>query len=257
LTFPYYFNLLGLKVHPHLMMELLAYPAGFQLYLLLRKRLKHRVVPVQQNLWIIAGCILAAAIGAKMLAWFEDWPQYWEHRHEIRAWMGGKTIVGALLGGWIGVEVVKNLHRIEYTTGDLVVFPLMLGMAIGRVGCFLTGLADKTHGVETTLAWGINYGDGIMRHPTQLYEIAFLGALAVVLVLIRGRLTVPGHLFRLFMLAYLGFRFLVEFIKPVYDPYLGLSLIQLSCLAGIIWCVVSLIRTSKVPQLPYEQKTNA
>jgi prolipoprotein diacylglyceryltransferase len=45
---------------------------------------------------------------------------------------------------------------------------------VGRIGCFLTGLADNTYGTPTGLPWGVDFGDRIHRHPTQLYEIAFL-----------------------------------------------------------------------------------
>ena len=88
--------------------------------------------------------------------------------------MGGKTIVGALIGGLITVEVTKRYIGFRTSTGDLYAIPLALGIAIGRVGCFLTGLSDNTYGSPTTLPWGINFDDGIPRHPTQFYEIAFL-----------------------------------------------------------------------------------
>jgi len=51
-----------------------------------------------------------------------------------------------------------------------------------------------------------------------------------------------GQLFRLFMLGYLGFRLAVEFIKPTYKPWLGLSAIQTTCLIGVIICGASLLR---------------
>src|SRR5258708_36630797 len=59
------------------------------------------------------------------------------------------------------------------STGDLCVYPLIFGQCVGRIGCFLTGLDDHTHGNFTSLPWGVNFGDG-PRHPTQLYEILFL-----------------------------------------------------------------------------------
>ena len=114
-------------------------------------------------------------------------------------------------------------------------------MCLGRVGCFLTGLPDHTYGNFTSLPWGVNFGDG-SRHPTQLYEIAFLMLLAIAL-LIRIRRPYPnGRLFRLFLAGYLGFRFAIEFIKPTYRPYMGLSAIQIACLAGLACLAPSLIR---------------
>ena len=59
-----------------------------------------------------------------------------------------------------------------------MVFPLLLGMALGRVGCHLAGLTDGTYGTATTLPWALDLGDGVARHPTNLYEIGFLLLLA-------------------------------------------------------------------------------
>src|SRR5260221_11390397 len=73
--------------------------------------------------------------------------------------MSGKTIVGALIGGLIAVELAKHILGIKQRTGDLFAVPLCLGIAIGRIGCFLTGLEDHTSGVATSLPWGVNFGD--------------------------------------------------------------------------------------------------
>jgi prolipoprotein diacylglyceryltransferase len=224
-------------------------------------------VPIEQNLWLIVACVFGALIGSKLLAWLESWPDYWAHRADVPAILGGKTIVGGLLGGWIGVEIAKKLMRITARTGDLFVFPLIIGIAIGRVGCFLTGLPDHTYGIATTLPWGVDFGDGVRRHPTQLYEIAFVlmfGAALATRAIAPRPLAVsqsdapptakpqaaiarsarqPGSLFRLFMVAYLSFRFAVEFIKPRYTiPHLGLSAIQLASLAGAIAALVGIAR---------------
>jgi prolipoprotein diacylglyceryltransferase len=118
----------------------------------------------------------------------------------------------------------------------LFVFPLMLGMAVGRIGCFLTGLDDHTYGVATRLPWGVDFGDGVRRHPTQLYDIVFLMALAVVLWMRSRRGWENGRMFRWFMLAYLAWRLGVEFIKPREIVVAGLSAIQIASLLGAIVC---------------------
>ncbi|MBI1371566.1 MAG: diacylglyceryl transferase [Phycisphaera sp.] len=255
MTFPHYIEVFGRQVHPHLVMELIAYPAGFHLWLALRRRYRRRVgnvVPLEANMWIIVACIFGAAFGAKLLAWVEDWPTYWAHRDDVRAWIGGKTIVGGLLGGWVGVEVAKRFQNVRYATGDLYVFPLIVGMAIGRVGCFLTGIADKTYGNPTALPFGVDFGDGVPRHPTQLYEIVFLLTLGVVLILVRKHLGPPGCMFRAFIAGYLAWRFGVEFIKPVYTPYLGLSALQLASLTGVLVSArgIAKLRRAGLPETP-------
>ena len=241
MQFPTYIHVFGVSVHPHMLFELLAYSAGFQFFLLVRRWWPRReaAVPMDQMMCLIVGGILGAAAGSKLLAWVESASHYWANRDNLAVLLGGKTIVGGLIGGWAGVEIVKKRLGIRHSTGDVYVFPLVLGMCIGRVGCFLTGLADHTCGVHTSLPWGVDFGDG-PRHPAQLYEIAFLLLLALALLLRLRTAAFNGELFRLFMLSYLSFRFLVEFIKPSDKPFGGLSAIQLACVFVAAWCAASL-----------------
>ena len=237
MTFPVYLQAFGVRLHPHLVMEVVAYSGGFQLYRYTRRRFPRASLPFEQNLWLIVGAIFGALIGSKVLAWLESWPDYWPHRFDAAAWIGGKTIVGGLLGGWAGVELVKKRLHITRSTGDAFVFPLIFGMAVGRIGCFLTGLEDHTCGLATTLPWGVDFGDGIRRHPAQLYDIAFLALLAIALWIWNRTPHPNGRLFRLFLLSYLLWRFAVEFLKPRYT-HLGLSAIQFACALGagyILW----------------------
>jgi prolipoprotein diacylglyceryltransferase len=250
MSFPVYIPLFGHRLHPHPVMEVLAYAAGSQLYFLLRRRWRGATVklPLEKNLWLLVGCVFGALLGSKLLAWAESWPHYREalRSPDPRMILAGKTIVGGLLGGWVGIEVAKKFLHIPRSTGDLFVFPLMVGMSLGRVGCFLTGLDDHTHGNATGLPWGVDFGDGVRRHPAQLYEIAFLFALGVLLFLTFRPGNEPGRLFRRFMLGYLLFRLLVEFIKPTYKPYAGLSAIQIACAAGAAVCLWQLARRPRV-----------
>jgi phosphatidylglycerol:prolipoprotein diacylglycerol transferase len=242
MTFPHYFQIFGHRLHPHPVMELIGYTGGFQLYLRARRKHPTESIPFEQNMWLIVGCIFGALIGSKLLAWVESAPDYWQHRHELAAWVGGKTIVGGLLGGWGGVEIAKKFLGITRSTGDQFVYPLIFGQCVGRVGCFLTGLDDHTHGNFTGLPWAVNFGDG-PRHPTQLYEIVFLILLGLTIYLVERR-SPPrpaGARFRLYLLGYLLFRFCVEFIKPTFRPYLGLSAIQLVSLVGATVCLMQLL----------------
>ena len=244
MTFPVYLHAFGHRLHPHTVMEVIAYSAGFQLYRVLRPRFPRAMAQFEQSLWIFVGAVFGALIGSKLLAWAESLPEYWPHRFDPAAWMGGKTIVGGLLGGWAGVEIAKRRLGVRHSTGDAFVFPLILGQCIGRVGCFLTGLDDHTYGNFCRLPWAVNFGDG-PRHPTQLYEIAFLLVLGTTLAIAHRsfRALLPnGTLFRLYLLGYLLFRFSVEFIKPTWKPYLGLSAIQLASLAGAAYCLWQLAR---------------
>lgn len=239
MTFPVYIPLFRLRIHPHLLLELLGYTAGFQFFLFLRRRWRTVIVPFEQNMWLIVGAVFGALAGSKLLAWWESIDLYSPHWRDPAYWLGGKTIVGGLLGGWIGVEIAKKFLRIRYATGDVYVFPLIVGMSIGRIGCFLTGLDDHTCGSHTHVPWAVNFGDG-PRHPAQLYDILFLLTLGLLLALRMRKPYANGRVFRWFLLAYLAYRFGIEFLKDRFHPYLGLSAIQLACLAGAGWLVRSL-----------------
>jgi prolipoprotein diacylglyceryltransferase len=175
-------------------------------------------------------------------------------RHNPADLLGGKTIVGGLLGGWTGIELAKKILGLHRSTGDLFVYPLALGTAIGRLGCFFTGLSDHTYGIATSLPWGVDFGDGVARHPTQLYESLFVLTLAALLhFALRGRILRPGTRFRLYFTGYFLFRFTVEFIKPRETPLLGLSAIQCAALCGAALALISLYRLAPLainnPQL--------
>src|SRR5689334_25308743 len=87
-------------------------------------------------------------------------------------WQLGHSIAGAVAGGIVGVELYKPFAGIKGSTGGQFVAPLALGIAVGRLGCFFAGLPDYTYGTPTHLAWGVDFGDGVPRHPVQLYESA-------------------------------------------------------------------------------------
>ena len=233
-----------LTSHPvlHTIFEALGYTVGYQLYRRNRKRAGDFLHDEQRWL-IIAAAAIGGLIGSRSLGLLEQIPLSQITWHTLLL-SGGKTIVGGLLGGWIGVEVAKRLRGIRSRTGDLFAVPLCIGIAVGRVGCLLAGVPDDTYGTPTTLPWAIDFGDGIPRHPTQLYEILFLIILALILHLYNQRSHPEGVTFRLFMAAYLAWRFLIDFIKPQPLHY-GLNLIQWACLAGLIVLlpdIISIIR---------------
>ena len=83
-----------------------------------------------------------------------------------------KTIIGGLLGGLFGVELIKKVIEEKKASGDLFTYPVMLALIIGRIGCFSMGVYEETYGLPTTLPWGVKLGDNIPRHPVCLYEIS-------------------------------------------------------------------------------------
>lgn len=215
--------------------------AGVRYYLVLRRRRRLGSVISGQGFAVLLGCLIGASIGNKLVFWLEM-PHLWSSAgfSAVNGWLqfllGGQSMVGGLLGGLLGVEIAKKIAGVRYSTGDLFVFPVLLALMIGRIGCFLAGLHDGTFGTPTDLPWGMDFGDGIPRHPTQLYEIGFAGLLWMLLKYGQAKLeSVPGAMFRLMLIAYLLWRFGIDFLKPVPYTYpFGLSGIQWVCLLALL-----------------------
>jgi prolipoprotein diacylglyceryltransferase len=150
-----------------------------------------------------------------------------------RIWTLGHSIAGAIAGGIVAVELYKLARGIRGSTGLVFVGPLALGIALGRLGCFFAGLPDYTYGTPTNLPWGVDFGDGVHRHPVQLYEsAAMLAFLAVYFTaLLRQDRAFIRNSFYLFVGWYALQRFLWEFLKP-YPHLLGpFNLFHLICIA--------------------------
>jgi phosphatidylglycerol---prolipoprotein diacylglyceryl transferase len=232
-NFPVYIGFGAIKIHPHVFFEAIAYTVALRLSL--RNFRRDSVKPTQRSS-IVVGGMIGALIGAKVLVLLQHIDFWWQDQDRLLLLLlQGKTVVGALLGALIGVELTKKLIGVKQSTGDAFVYPLIAGMMIGRIGCFLTGLSDRTYGVATNLPWAIDFGDGIPRHPTQLYEIGFL-LLLMMFLKVRSRYAMQsGDLFKFYMISYLAFRLLIDSIKPEFQPLLGLSAIQIACAFALIY----------------------
>lgn len=179
---------------------------------------------LKQRLGVALGAFVGGMIGAKLpfvlvdldgllsgAAWFE----------------GGKTITTGLVGGYFGVELAKRAMGVRIKTGDSLCVPVAAAIAVGRLSCFAAGCC---HGVETHVPWAVDFGDGVMRHPTQLYEVAFHATAAVVLALLRRRGLFRRNLIKLYVMAYLVFRFFTEYVRPEPRVVLGLTIYQVASL---------------------------
>jgi len=233
------------------------------------------------RLGVVAGATLGAALGSRLLYMLQYWSalstQPWQ------MWLGGKTIVGALLGGLVGVETAKAALGWQESTGNAFVKPLLVAIVIGRLGCQLSGVSDQTYGNPTALPWAWDYGDGVPRHPTSAYEI--LGLIVLAWLVLRPRFAPagdslpigdsladrsvvadrsvacePGDRFRAFMCGYLLLRFALEFLKPPFAPaaigtlmpdrWGPFSAIQWACLGGLAYYVPAGQRWLGAPNVP-------
>lgn len=214
------------SVHPHLPFEILGWLAGTAIAVLVRPPSDPGVSPGQRQ-QVLVGAVLGGLGGAKLLFAFTD-PAILA---DPLQWLAGKSVVGALLGGWLGVEIAKRAAGVRSRTGDRFVWPLAVGIAVGRLGCFFSGVDDGTHGVVTESPFGMDLGDGQLRHPTALYEIPVvlgLGALAS-----RGPISAPGARFRRWLGGYLAWRLLTEPLRTQPVLAAGLTAIQWACVLGL------------------------
>ena len=132
---------------------------------------------------------------------------------------GNRSILGGLVGAWLGVHVAKRLCGYRLRTGDLFAPAVALGMAVGRIGCLLTelpGTPTGARGGSASTAWTQPGWASCRRAaaPSFAYEIAFhLAAFAVIWFWLRHRSLPPGEIFVWYVAAYGVFRFLVEFVR--------------------------------------------
>jgi Prolipoprotein diacylglyceryltransferase len=228
LTIPFEPSLFGIKINVHLILEYLAFFIGFRYYVSLRRSSKDNISN-GNRLSIILGAIVGAFIGSRLMGFLEN-PLISMNTDNLLQLLNTKSIMGGLFGGLIGVELSKKIIGEKQSSGDLFTFPIIVGIIIGRLGCFLSGTNEFTYGKETRFFTGMDLGDGLLRHPTSLYEMVFLILLFVLLKRFSNYLEKEnGLLFKVFMLAYFGFRFFIEFLKPNVFYVLGLSSIQWLC----------------------------
>lgn len=230
--FPIQFEVNGQLYHWHYILETLAFIIGVRIYYHLKKGIKDPISD-ENRLWIMLGAMIGALVGSRVIAILES-PQDLNHITFMTLY-ASKTIAGGLLGGLFGVELIKKIIGVKIASGDLYVIPIIVALFIGRIGCFFMGIDEPTYGIETSFFMGMDLGDGIKRHPVALYEMIYLVLLFIIFQTIKGKQLLNGDRFKLLMLLYFLYRFLVEFIKPYHPLFLGLSSIHWSAIFIFIY----------------------
>lgn len=216
-----------------------------------------------QLAYLVAGALLAGAIVAKLgTGW-----QYLvatEDPSIVGLWLqGGQSVLGGLAGAYVGVLITKRLIGYEGSTGDWFAPAVAAGIAVGRIGCFLT----EQIGTPTGLPWGIAIDPetatampycpscitGLPMHPSFLYEIAFHALAFLILIRVSGTIGRPGDSFKLYLVAYALFRFGVEFVRDNPELAWGLSGSQLFLLVTLpLGLAVAWRRTRPTTRRPME-----
>jgi prolipoprotein diacylglyceryltransferase len=251
MNFPVYIEIGSFKILLHTLLEVLAFFIGFRYFLYLKKK-KGDIIESDNRTWILIGAIFGALIGSRLVGGLENPDQLYREGNLLLHFYVNKTVLGGLLGGLFGVELVKKIVHEKKASGDLFVYPIILALIIGRIGCFSMGIKEETYGLPTKAVFGMNLGDGIPRHPVTLYEIAFLLVLWILLSRLAKKIELQnGSLFKLLMITYLLFRFLLDFIKPHYTYITGLSAIQTACIIGLLWYLPYIVKPRKLANKVY------
>jgi phosphatidylglycerol:prolipoprotein diacylglycerol transferase len=205
---------------------------------------KRRKIESEPLIYIVFAALLGGLIGSRIgSALFVYREFYFKNPLALLSpEVGGKTIVGGLIGGYIGVIIAKKILKVNRSTGDLFAPGLALGIAIGRVGCFLNGCC---YGAISHLPWSVMI-KGELRHPTQLYESLFCFGLFIFLWLIRKRVDKEGDLFKIFLFIYSFFRFWIEFLRA--DKVMiafNLSIAQIVCVFVFCYLAVYFLKQNK------------
>ncbi|WP_379967503.1 prolipoprotein diacylglyceryl transferase [Epilithonimonas sp. UC225_85] len=235
--FPVTFDFFGNEVLLHPVLESVGIFLAMRMYYFLKRKTKDKTTLVD-SLSILVGATAGALFGSKLIGNLENPTAILSPDFTFIKFWTSNTIVGGLAFGLIGVEIAKKIIGSKKSTGDLMVFPLITAMCIGRIGCFFTGVYEETYGLPTDSIFGMYLGDQYLRHPVALYEIAFLIVLGFVIFrLQKAKEYVSGFLFQFFMLNYFLFRFFLDFIKPHEKFLFDLGTIQIVSLLMIFYYI--------------------
>ena len=237
---PVLFQLGVVEIPSYSFFVMLGLVAGLTVYFREAKRQKDLGEP---SFLIIAGSLIGGFLGAKALEWVINYQEILAHGSVADFVLNGKTIIGGLIGGMFGANITKKLLGIKTKKGNLIAPGIAVGVAVGRIGCFLKGCC---YGKPTSLPWGVDFGDHVLRHPTQLYEGLFMLGMFFYLEKIKTRPGLkPGELFKILMIAYFIFRFLIEFIRVEKPAFWGMTVFQVIALGVLVYLLKDNFRRGK------------
>lgn len=191
-------------------------------------------------LYVVVGALVGGAVFMRLGTWLQHLDLR-QNASLTEQWLyGSRSILGGLVGAWLGVHVSKRLVGYRSRTGDLFAPAVALGMAVGRIGCLLTERPGTPTGsgfgvtLDPATAAQLSAPAGVPLHPSFAYEIAFhLAAFAVLWFWLRFRLGAPGETLTLYVAGYGVFRFLVEFLRGNEVAWAGLTRPQMFLLATV------------------------
>ena len=247
-----YIHLFGIDLPSYELFVSLALIAGVAVYYYESRRVKK---DNERSFYLAFAALLGGAIGAKIPHWIMNYQLIIESWPDVYPLLAGRTIVGGLIGGTLAVYLTRKKLGIKHRHGNLFAPAGAIGIAIGRIGCFLRGCC---YGTETNLPWGVDFGDSIMRHPTQIYESIFALGMFVYFQFTKKKAK-PGYQFWQLLVFYFSYRFLSEFIRTEPKMFLDLTSFQYVSLLMLVWLfrghIIRLYEKIKMHIHKYEKRS--
>lgn len=230
---PILFKIFGFPIHSYGVMMIIAFFAALWLA---RRRAPANGLTAERVSDVSLYALLLGILGARVVFIAQEWAYYSHHLNEVFSiQFQGLTSFGGLLFGLIFVLLwCKRTATPVLNLLDVLAAPLLLGQAIGRVGCLLNGCCEG-FACPATLPWGVHL-NGAFVHPAQIYEsIMDLAGLAILLMIERKGL-LRGQSFALSLVLYGAARFIYEFWRAgessTYIP--GLPITDAQAVAGAL-----------------------
>jgi phosphatidylglycerol:prolipoprotein diacylglycerol transferase len=208
-------------------------------------------------------CAIAGMAGAKLFMFLFDIGDYIRDPGQIFS-MATLQAAGVFHGGFIVALLFAywylRRHKLPMLkTMDVFAPGIVIGQAIGRLGCFAAGCC---WGKVCYLPWGVRFRSDFAApvpldkplHPVQLYESAADLAIFFVLYRLVGRTKRPGQVIGLYLVLYSIARFIIEFYREHEQPLVGpFSITQWIALALLAFGAALLIRVKKSAAIVYER----
>jgi phosphatidylglycerol:prolipoprotein diacylglycerol transferase len=167
--------------------------------------------------------LIAGLLGAKLLLVIIEWPYYSANPRELfTVIQSGGVFYGGLLAALPVAWWYARRHRLDgWRTADALAPGVVIGQAIGRLGCFAAGCC---HGRPSDVPWAVTFRDiyatrivgtptDVALHPTQLYEALACLAIFGLLLWLAPRKRFHGQVVVSYVLAYSVARFVIEFYR--------------------------------------------
>ena len=190
--------------------------------------------------WSMVGFgMIGGVLGARFHQAVYHWQQFQADPLVFMTSRSGLVWYGGVLGGVLATLWPIRRAGIHYgSAADTAALGLTIGLAIGRIGCHLSG--DGDWGTPTDLPWGVAYPHGtapwphppgVRVHPAALYELVALLGIFAILLRLRSRIAPPGALFAIYLVLSGFARLIIEFARTNKPIFLGLTEAQWTSIA--------------------------